>query len=58
MLRTCLGRTKVEAHHFTLSNMGGSKNGPIKVSLQETFFEWKIVKMVDLIGRIQFEVRG
>ncbi|XP_075645337.1 uncharacterized protein LOC142616349 [Castanea sativa] len=29
--------------------MGGSKNGPIEVSLQEARFEWKIVKMVDLI---------
>ena len=39
-------------------NMGGIKNVPIEVSLSEACFEWKIFKIVDLIGRIRFEVCG
>ena len=38
--------------------MGGSKNGSIEVPLWEARFEWKIVKMVDLIGKVWFEVHG
>ena len=52
MLCTCLGRIEVKAHRFSLSNIDGSKNGPIEVSLQETHFEWKIVKVVNLVSRI------
>ena len=33
MLRTCLGYTKIEIYHLTFPNMGGSKNGPVEVSL-------------------------
>ena len=58
MLRTYLSRTEIETYHLTFPIMGGSKNGPIEVSLRETRFEWKFVKMVDLIDRIQFEVCG
>ena len=36
----------------------GSKNGPIEVSLWETCFEWKIVMIIDLVGKIWFEVYG
>ena len=33
MFSTCLGHTEIEAYHLTFPNMGGSKNGPIEVSL-------------------------
>ena len=58
MFCTCLGHTEIETYDLTFPNMGGSKNGPIEVSLREARFEWKIVKMVDLIGLIRFEVYG
>ena len=58
ILCTCLGCTEIETYHHTFPNMGGSNNGPIEVSLWETCFEWKIVKMVDLVNRIWFEVCG
>ena len=58
MLCTCLGYIEIDTYHFTFSNMGGSKNGPLKASLRETRFKWKIVKMVDLVGKIQFEIYG
>ena len=35
--------------------MGRSKNGPIKVFLSETYFEWKIVKMVDLLSEFDLK---
>ena len=52
MLCTCLGHTKAKTYHLTSPNMGGSKNEPIEVSFREANFEWKIVKVVDLIGII------
>ena len=33
MLCTCLGRTEIETYYFTLSNIGGRKNGPIEIYL-------------------------
>ena len=33
MFSTCLGHIEIEAYHLTFPNMGGSKNGPIEVSL-------------------------
>ena len=47
-----MSRIEVETYHLTFLNMGGSKNEPIEVSLSEAYFEWKIDKMVDLIGKI------
>ena len=56
MLCTSLGQTVIETYHPTFPNIGGSKNELIEVPLWETRFEWKIVKMVDLVDKIQFEV--
>ena len=58
MLLTFLGYIEIKAYHFTLPNMGGGKNRPIEVSLWDTHFEWKIVEMINLIGKIRFEVCG
>ena len=33
MFCSCMGRIEVETCHLTFPNMGGSKNGPIEVSL-------------------------
>ena len=38
--------------------MGGSQNESLKVPIWETSFEWKVVKMVDTISRVRFEVCG
>ena len=58
MLCTSVGRKKVETHHPTIPDMGGSQNGSFEVIIWETKFECKIVKMVDPISRVRFEVCG
>ena len=43
---------KIKTHHFTFPSMDSSQNGPFKVSICEAILKWKVVKMVDPIGRI------
>ena len=52
MFYTRMGRAKVETHHSTIPDMDSSQNGSIEVPIKKTHLKWKIVKIVDLIGRI------
>ena len=58
MFCTHVGHVEVETHHSTIPDLGSGQNGPIEVPFWETRFEWEIIKMVDIIGRIGFEVCG
>ena len=49
---------EIEAHHPAFPSMDSSQNRPYEVSIWEACLRWKVVKTVDSIGRIQFEVRG
>ena len=58
MFYTRMGRVEVETHHSTIPDMDSSQNGSIEVPIKKTHLKWKIVKIVDLIGRIWFKVCG
>ena len=58
MLCSRVGHMEIEAHHPAFPSMDSSQNGPYEVSILEACLRWKVVKTVDSIGRIQFEVRG
>ena len=47
-----MGRAEIEIYHPTLLDMDSSQNGPIEVFVWEAHLKWKIIKMVDSIGRI------
>ena len=58
MLCTHVGRAEIKTYHPTFLDMDSGQNGPVEVSIWEAYLKWKVVKMVDPIGRILFELCG
>ena len=58
MICSHIGRTEIKAHHPTFPSKDSSQNEPFEVSIWKACLKWKVVKMVDPIGRIWFEVCG
>ena len=52
MLCSRMGCAKNETHHLIFLDMDYSQNGPFKVSIQETRFVLKTIKMIDPISKI------
>ena len=56
MLCSYVGHAKIKTHHPTFLDMDCTQNGSVEVSIREAPLEWKAIKMVNHVGRIQLKV--